>query len=573
LRFISCTFSINKNNLRKRKDRPKPKYDIPLDDIVKSIRSYNIERFQKLGNEYILLDAITGKDNTFISPEAFMSAVQGSALKKQKGAGQASPYEQNILSILDLLGIKDIIDNMDNRKILVLGEAGIGKSTSLQYLSYQHSSTDNSEVPIYVDLKVHDIYSAIWEYTGKLSLGLNKSLKNEKIFCISMLSRILDAGNFIFLLDGYNEIGSRRPQVKEDLDRLVSSNHELNNRFVITSRKHDYPSHLNDFNTCEITLLSDAQRINLMKKLGVTSILHIEAEIEHNRIDSLSRIPLFLKYTCKHFNTEYSFDELPSSRGKLLNLIIEDHLYEHESKLDRSVDNVIGKKELLTDVLPRVAYSSLKENNGNYFDLGQFSDVINSEELSHYKKAHGRRYTAARILDAIKRYNLVISHGNNYSFWHQLFQDYFASLQIKVIIESVSNSAEYKALIEELYIDQNEEAILILCGLLDNNDAIKLIKQLSEYRTGFALKCMREIDNISGLDSVIEDYFVDRKILFGKEHYHNYRTIIDRILNKYLPDDIKGLFNLAIMLEESLLYQSKTPFNYVLDYIHNEFVY
>jgi len=100
-----------------------------------------------------------------------------------------------------------IQDDKNNDQVIVSGEYGLGKTTLLKYLSYTYSrkiisSQKGVRIPIYIELSNEFPYrkgidSVIFKFLKENNIAINKDL----------LGHLIYNGAFLFLLDGFDEIG------------------------------------------------------------------------------------------------------------------------------------------------------------------------------------------------------------------------------------------------------------------------------------------------------------------------------------------------------------------------------
>lgn len=107
---------------------------------------------------------------------------------------------QNKKKLIEINDFNEIFEN--NKKITIIGNAGSGKSMLTKHI-FLLSIKNCKRIPIIIELRNLNNYKETFEeYITKI-ITQNKISPNYKI-----TERILKEGNFIFLLDGYDEIYS-----------------------------------------------------------------------------------------------------------------------------------------------------------------------------------------------------------------------------------------------------------------------------------------------------------------------------------------------------------------------------
>lgn len=424
---INISFHIIPINFSK-----KTYQDIPIEVIKEAIIKYNVNHpdLKQWENGYITQDALISKEE-HLSPEELINARKADIFFKRGLLSNVNSAEKEILSKIDPLNMMKIINNPDNDKLIIIGEPGIGKTTTLQYIAYEYSTNSKPEIPIYVNLKGYIFKSALWEYIRKL-VPQSMLSWGKDIICEKALDTILESAGFIFLFDGYNE-SSEKDAIDYEIELLTKSQSLKGNRFIITSRKYSYPENLEGFNTCELSELSDVQRIELMKHFGINRPDNLLDEIRKKNIDAFSRAPFYLKEICQYFKEKNSLKRFPKSRFKLMQKIIERSFMKDRRNLRFAKKLKIKKEHILNDIMPFIAFQTLNKYGVNCFhstrDLPEF---IKSEELTDIREYYGKNFDEPDdILNLITQYGLIDIYGENCSFRHQLFQDFFASIELK----------------------------------------------------------------------------------------------------------------------------------------------
>ncbi len=118
---------------------------------------------------------------------------------------------------------------IERQFISIIGNAGSGKSMLLKHI-FLSSIKELFKIPLIIELRnLNDFNGTITDYIYK-SIFKNKLAPNKNI-----LERLLSTGNFLFLLDGYDEIYSnQKNKISSDIEEFVDVYSK--NYFIITSR-------------------------------------------------------------------------------------------------------------------------------------------------------------------------------------------------------------------------------------------------------------------------------------------------------------------------------------------------
>jgi predicted NACHT family NTPase len=89
--------------------------------------------------------------------------------------------------------------------ITLIGNAGSGKSTIVKYL-FLNAIDTSFKIPIKLELRyLNDYDGSVIDFVKEKIFKLNRLASSEKI-----IERLMKSGNFVFFLDGYDEITSNK---------------------------------------------------------------------------------------------------------------------------------------------------------------------------------------------------------------------------------------------------------------------------------------------------------------------------------------------------------------------------
>jgi hypothetical protein len=144
------------------------------------------------------------------------------------------------------------------KNVLITDTAGMGKSTVLKWL-YLSCVEKSAALPLFVELrklsKTHSILDEIYKQLNPINLIIDKQ------FILELINR----GDFIFFLDGYDEIPFKdRSAVTSDLQAFISKSN--NNYFVLTSRPENALASFTLFQQFKIRPLNDNEAYLIIQK-------------------------------------------------------------------------------------------------------------------------------------------------------------------------------------------------------------------------------------------------------------------------------------------------------------------
>ena len=218
-------------------------------------------------------------------------------------------------------------------RLLILGEPGAGKTTSLKKLAAEYAvwhgegskpglnEPEDFNLPIFVDLSAYPAVA-----TGKREYALWRLITGSVrgVHDVDVRKR-LAAGGCLLLFDGLNEVGESFNEVVPQLRHLVS--HEIpRNRFVVTCRPGIYRDELRDeFVTFQLERLTS---FNASKVLEI-EIGEEKAQAGWKALDEytrdLCRNPLMLTLLADELRAS---DTPPTNRAELFDRFVDRYLSE-----------------------------------------------------------------------------------------------------------------------------------------------------------------------------------------------------------------------------------------------------
>ncbi|PXX35249.1 NACHT domain-containing protein [Undibacterium pigrum] len=150
----------------------------------------------------------------------------------------------------------------ETKRILITDTAGMGKSTLMKYMLI-HCIRSNFSVPIFVELRHLSRARTLKVLLEEELNGLDSD--NDHKFEQDDLNSVLKKGQFVFFLDGYDEISFvDREEVTKSIKTFIDS--FPNNYFIITSRPETALVSFSSFEKYHIRPLKKAESFELIRR-------------------------------------------------------------------------------------------------------------------------------------------------------------------------------------------------------------------------------------------------------------------------------------------------------------------
>ncbi|MRB12613.1 NACHT domain-containing protein (plasmid) [Bacillus thuringiensis serovar fukuokaensis] len=416
-------------------------------------------------------------------------------------------------------------------KILIEDVAGMGKSTLMKKM-FIASIEENRGLPIFIELKKMEEKSLIDIIVENLSM-INKEV--EKEFILELINR----GDFIFFLDGYDEIPFEIQQkATEELKAFFQKTSK--NIFFMTSRHEQGLTSFGQFKKTKIKPLRKDETFSLIEKIdNVTKINLAQDLIEkiHNVLSNNSNNRQFedlqkflevpLLATLVYITFRHKRD-LASKKDefyeKVYNALYQDH--------DLSKDYLVRKKKCnlsKTDffqVLSNLGFLCLKENKIEFKE---------SDLLSLIKQAINNVYGIEKeikpddvLYDLTKSIGLFLQFGVYFKWTHKSFMEYFAAVYVKNnqsedILKNILNSQRFESYLNFLDIYHDID--------MKTFDKVLLLPILNDY-----IAYMNEDKSIS--DNDLKSLFYNTIFRIEAEEKINFNENRHKLLVKEVEESL-----------------------------------
>ena len=376
-------------------------------------------------------------------------------------------------------------------RVIIEDTAGMGKSTISKRL-FLSIIEQNKGVPILIELRqINNKNNFLKEIQNQLS-PIGKKISQDFIL------KLLDEGEFIFLLDGFDEISLKdKSFVIKELHKFIEKANR--NYFLITSRMEDSLTSFGDFKKFRIKPLTKIKAFSLIRRYDKYSYKHIAHELI-NKLEDGKQISLreFLTNPFLVSLLFKSFDhkkDIPVKKTQFYNQVFdalfETHDLSKEGYLVRDKYSNLPIDDF-ERVLRYVAFYTTKENKVEY-DKNYIINIISKAK----KNLSYLRFKENDFLkDLIETVPLFKKEGLFYKWSHKSFQDYFSAKYLWIDAKE-----DQENILKGIYLDNDNKRCLNLLELFWELDPLTfdltiLYWLLSDFRV-FAESVSKQSENIS----------------------------------------------------------------------------
>lgn len=336
------------------------------------------------------------------------------------------------------------------QNIIIKDSAGVGKTTFLKYL-YLEISTKEKSIPIFIELRKLKPNEDIVDFL------LEKLNRNEAVFERDSLIKLLRNGDFIFLLDGFDEISQEKKHlIVSEINEFLTN--DINNSVFITSRPDKGLYLFKFFEQYRISALTKEQAYLLLSKYDsngkVSNKLIKELEkTEYHNIEEFLTNPLLTSLLFTAF--EYK-NSIPLKKHIFYRQVY-DALFESHD-LTKG-DYFIRPKETELDIddfhrmLRYLGYFTLGNVELSMDELIQKITLCKEEAL--YKTLVSSKF----INDLTTNVPLFIKDGFYYRWAHKSIQEYFIA-QFIILDSGAFRKDIFKGIIDK-------DSLLLFYNILD----------------------------------------------------------------------------------------------------------
>lgn len=371
---------------------------------------------------------------------------------------------------------------------MLLGKPGAGKSTFLKYLLFQalDGKAERQRIPIFVNLKdLSDSKCDLMDY-----------IVEQFDICrfpdaAGFVTRILEKGNCILLLDGLDEVRSTK---ESSITKQISdfSDKFKNNQFVISCRVAAYDYCFEKFTNIELADFNEEQIKSFISNWfpsdNKTANLCLHKLNESQEIKELASTPLLLILLCLTFEQTLDF---PDNRAELYKEGVDTLLKKWDSSRRINREDAykylsLRRKETM---LSEIAAKTFEQ--GEYFLPQRTLEAYIKDFIGNLPKAQESTLepdSEAILISIEAQHGILVQRAKGiYSFSHLTFQEYFTA---QYIVDNAQEGTLDSLISYHLHDRQWREIILLTAGMLPKADSFICLmkKELDELKKDKGVK-------------------------------------------------------------------------------------
>jgi len=403
---------------------------------------------------------------------------------------------------------KEILTDLKEKRLIILGDPGAGKTTLLQSLAcevYKNNWVELSGIlPVFLSLRQYSNQKELTELDKWITKEIFPTfgLANHAHLFEKMLKR----GNVLLLLDGLDEVQSKDQSttLNSIIDFLEKKDSNKKCRIIITCREQNYnllkdnkiltrnsfiEYNLSDLNEYEIELFVNNRNDDFIN--NNKNIDFYLREIRANpHIMNFHRNPLLLTISIGLYLRQLE-EKIPRSLPDLYDKCIEnllrrrdyiktinDNSLEANKKTymkidDTNIFNVEDKEYILRNhALKQVIYSTEENKDFEEFSISSLIEIANKSAGLSLRIDQKQ---TKDIINEIHQKSGLIKRINKhiYTFVHRTFHEYFAARQLEK-----EGGNGLKKILPNLYNPQWHQIIIFYISMHDNPYVHELISNL-----------------------------------------------------------------------------------------------
>lgn len=527
-----------KPRLEKIKNKPKNAYD-----IFEILEEY----YNRSYDRYKYMNTIVFKKETKTIDELYIPLTILKSGKKKR----------------EKIIINDQIYNIfqKSKRVLLIDLAGMGKSTIIKYMYLKWIRSDY-DIPFLIELRKIEKGVSLLDYIcQELCLSQKELTSNDIKF-------LLERGDFVFFLDGYDEIPKEnKEEITKEIQKFILEFGD--NSFMISSREDEALNSFGEFEKYHIQPLSKSEAYELIRTYDQHGNVADELikEIENNGQYEILKEFLVNPLMVSLLYLTYHYKEKIQYKKHLFYRQVYDALYEGHD-ITKGDSDIHKKKSGLdivgfNNLLSAMGYLSVKMGKISYGKIELEKMIEQAVELYWVERPIKVKDVIHDILYSVP---VFVEEGIEYKWTHKSFAEYFAANFICTVVKEKENQIINSIMQTSKNIDLYN--VMDFCYDMDAklaNEVIvyEVVSQYVKYYDDYMEPLENDIEVLTCFYRFLYDIFFvktegkNKERFSGKELMESLRLIEDIYDNAGLP------FNIGIVSSSQK----------IMEFIYNKPIY
>lgn len=331
---------------------------------------------------------------------------------------------------------KERLEKYNN--ILIIDNAGMGKSTLMKFLFLDVLEKKHIGIPFFIELRLlptdKSIIDYLFEEIEDIKDATSSKVKKE------FLKSMIEYGDCIFFFDGYDEVSpDNKAIINQKLQDFINKAHK--NKYFISSRPDEsLSSFYNEFYQFKIKPLSKEEAYTLLTKFDNNGAISKDLITQLEKDDKFKRLHEFLSnplmVSLLYFNYK-RIPILPGDKCRFYNNVYENLYEEHDLRKGGKFNHAKYSGLDLVDferILYYIGFYSTFKLQKTIYTKDELLSLIDDASV-HYnnslKPLHSDFKSIDYLNDLLKTVPLFTKIDIYYSWIHNSFQEYFSAHFIK----------------------------------------------------------------------------------------------------------------------------------------------
>jgi hypothetical protein len=391
-------------------------------------------------------------------------------------------------------------------RILISDTGGMGKSTLMKWIGASIIE-QKLAIPILIELKkISRKNKIINDICSQLGDAVNDFDKN-------LFLQLIDKGEFVFLLDGFDEI---KDELKSDVIKDIKSfiRKSSKNYFIITSRPESSLASFGEFQRFNISPLSVEESFELINKYDTQNVNKIASRLISDIQDRLTQVEEFLinPFLVSLLYRTYTYNkDIPVKKTTFYDDVYSALYKNHDLTKDGFKRDKLSGLDIedFRTVLSLLAFDTAKAVEVEYTE----QKLLSYLEGVRQKRIELKFRSSSFVEDIELTVPLFTRDGNILKWAHKSLQDFFAA-------SYVNTSPIKRVIIEAIYDLQKSNYLNILEFLFEMEHKIMLEVIIYDIAKAFVNFCDTSYQEIPGVnDELIRKR---QEVSFDVKHAFSY---------------------------------------------------